>query len=281
MEESHGGIPTSHLVGSVPAVISEEKSSAKYESPKQTCKYSPQIMEDIKDGDINLLEVRVKHLNNSHQTTRRDSLVNKPASLLQRRGTGGVQTGAFIRAATLSSAIANCCLRLGRRTARCCNRWAQTHSSQEAIWAEILHRSSASSVGGRSGSFVAGDRSTSWSFDVSYVSVAASSVYGNAVVVPLAYFFILQYLGSNAKLVPFWCIWAYSLSAFVPASFLLLIPVEILRWIIIIVAGTATASFVALNLKSYIEGSDLSVLVVAAFFLQIALAVFIKVWFFA
>ncbi|MBA0692521.1 hypothetical protein Goari_010075 [Gossypium aridum] len=62
---------------------------------------------------------------------------------------------------------------------------------------------------------------------------------------------------------------------------LLLIPVEILRWIIILIAGSASSCFVALNLKSYIEGAnDLKMMVVAAFLLQMALAIFIKVWFF-
>ncbi|KAB1217814.1 hypothetical protein CJ030_MR3G014776 [Morella rubra] len=124
------------------------------------------------------------------------------------------------------------------------------------------------------------DSTTSWSFDVNYVNVAAGSVYGYAIVVPLAFFFLLQYLGANASLVRFWCLWGYSLFVFILASFLLLIPVEILRWIIIILAGAASACFVALNLRSYTEGSNLPLMVVAAFFLQMALAIFIKVWFF-
>ncbi|KAK7285152.1 hypothetical protein RJT34_19912 [Clitoria ternatea] len=125
------------------------------------------------------------------------------------------------------------------------------------------------------------DNSTSWSFDVSYVNTAAWSIYGYVIVVPLAYYFFLQYMGSNARLVQFWCMWGYSLTIFVMSSFLLLIPVGILRWIIIILAGVASASFVSLNLWSFIGGNDLSVTIAAAFFLQIALAVFIKVWFFA
>jgi len=60
----------------------------------------------------------------------------------------------------------------------------------------------------------------------------------------------------------------------------LIIPVEFLRWVIILLTGVASASFVALNLRSYIEGNELSVAIIAAFFLQIALAIFIKVWFF-
>lgn len=64
-------------------------------------------------------------------------------------------------------------------------------------------------------------------------------------------------------------------------QFLLIIPVEFLRWIIILLTGVASASFVALNLRSYIEGNDLSLAIIAAFCLQIGLAVFIKVRFFA
>ncbi|XP_022746639.1 protein YIPF1 homolog [Durio zibethinus] len=124
------------------------------------------------------------------------------------------------------------------------------------------------------------DSSTSWSFDVSYVNVAACGVYGYAVVVPMAFYFLLRYLGSNASLIRFWCMWGYSLSIFIPTALILLIPVEILRWIIILIAGTASACFVALNLRSYIEGNDLPMMVVASFLLQMALAIFIKVWFF-
>ncbi|WVZ08188.1 hypothetical protein V8G54_021534 [Vigna mungo] len=149
------------------------------------------------------------------------------------------------------------------------------------------------------------DNTTSWSFDVSFVSTAAWCIYGYVIVVPLAYYFFLQYMGSNANLIRFWCMWGYSLTIFIMSSFiehemrntsntlsnisntsreffqfLLLVPVGILRWIIIILTGVASASFVALNLRSFIEGNDVSVAVIAAFFLQIALAVFIKVRFF-
>ncbi|PSS32569.1 hypothetical protein CEY00_Acc02869 [Actinidia chinensis var. chinensis] len=125
------------------------------------------------------------------------------------------------------------------------------------------------------------DSSTSWSFDVSYVNLAACSVYGYVVVVPLAFYFLLQYMGSNANLVRFWCMWGYSLFILVLGSFLLVIPVEFLRWTLVIITGAASASFVALNLRSYAEGNDLTVVLVAAFVLQLSLALFIKMWFFA
>ncbi|XAR71984.1 hypothetical protein NMG60_11018462 [Bertholletia excelsa] len=123
--------------------------------------------------------------------------------------------------------------------------------------------------------------STSWSFDISYLNLAIWSIYGYAVVVPLAFYFLLQYVGSNSSLVHLWCMWGYSLFIFVLSSFLLVIPVEFLRWVIILITGVASASFVGLNLKSYIEGNDLTVVLVAAFILQMGLALFIKIWFFA
>lgn len=62
------------------------------------------------------------------------------------------------------------------------------------------------------------DTSTSWSFDVSYVDVAACLIYGYVIVVPLGFYFLLQYMGSNPRLVCFWCMWGYSLFIFVLSS---------------------------------------------------------------
>lgn len=57
--------------------------------------------------------------------------------------------------------------------------------------------------------------SSSWNFDVSFMSLAASTVYGYAIVVPLGFYFLFQYLGSPASVVRFWCMWGYSLFIFV------------------------------------------------------------------
>lgn len=62
------------------------------------------------------------------------------------------------------------------------------------------------------------DKTSSWSFNVGYVNSAACVVYGYAAVVPLAFYFLLQYMGSYADLVRFWCMWGYSLFIFVLAS---------------------------------------------------------------
>ncbi|RRT56223.1 hypothetical protein B296_00039181, partial [Ensete ventricosum] len=128
-----------------------------------------------------------------------------------------------------------------------------------------------------------------WEFDVSYVDWAACVVFGYAIAVPAAFYFLLQYFGLNANLVRLWCMWGYSLFVFVPASvsifffplLFLVVPSEIFRWIIIILAGSASSWFVYLNLKVSTEGSDTMPLVVSALVLQFALALFIKIFFFS
>ncbi|XP_048232024.1 protein YIPF1 homolog isoform X2 [Ricinus communis] len=125
------------------------------------------------------------------------------------------------------------------------------------------------------------ESSASWNFDVGYVNVATFAIYGYAILVPLAFYFLFQYLGANASLIRFWCMWGYSLVIFVISSFLLVVPVEAFRWIIILAAGIDSACFVATNLKFCIGGNDLTIVVVSAFCLQLALAIFIKAWFFA
>ncbi|CAN8317369.1 unnamed protein product [Cochlearia groenlandica] len=125
------------------------------------------------------------------------------------------------------------------------------------------------------------DKDAPWVFDVNYINLAASIIYGYAILVPLAFYFTLRYMGSKADLLRFWCLWGYSLFVFVPTSLALLIPVEFVRWVIILLAGSASSCFVALNLRSYLEmNNDLKIVVVAAFGMQMVFSVLIKVWFF-
>nr|CAD1817659.1 unnamed protein product [Ananas comosus var. bracteatus] len=93
------------------------------------------------------------------------------------------------------------------------------------------------------------DPSMSWNFDVGFVNWAALVIYGYVIVVPAALFFLLQYFGINSSLIRLWCIWGYSLFIFIPASLLLVVPVEIFRWLITILAGCASSWFIFLNLK--------------------------------
>ncbi|KAG0502960.1 hypothetical protein HPP92_003032 [Vanilla planifolia] len=121
-----------------------------------------------------------------------------------------------------------------------------------------------------------------WNFDVNYVNWAACVIYGYMLAVPTAIYLVLRYFETNAALVHLWCIWGYSLFIFIPTSLLMVIPVEILRWIIILLTGAASAYFIALNMKHFTRGHhDLVLLVICASILQFVFAVFVKVAFFA
>lgn len=125
------------------------------------------------------------------------------------------------------------------------------------------------------------DPTTQWNFDVSYMNWAACVVYGYAVAIPAAFYFLFHYVGtSNPGLVRLWCLWGYSLFIFLPCSLLLVIPFEMLRWIIIILTGAASAWFITINLRSFLPGMDLTILLVSAFILQCVLALAIKILFF-
>lgn len=59
---------------------------------------------------------------------------------------------------------------------------------------------------------------TIWNFDVTFVDWAACIIYGYALAVPVAFYFLLQYVGCNASLIRLWCMWGYSLFIFLPSS---------------------------------------------------------------
>lgn len=86
----------------------------------------------------------------------------------------------------------------------------------------------------------------------------------------------LLFFGMNGAIMLIWIALLFFL-----VKVLLLIPVEFLRWVIIALAGGASSWFIALNLKECTQGADLMVLMASASVLQFALALFIKVFFFA
>ncbi|KAG8480199.1 hypothetical protein CXB51_024899 [Gossypium anomalum] len=245
MDESlFSNLPTSHLLGSVPSVINEEKKSS-YAAPEASMQNFLQIM--VVAEVIKLLKLQL------YFNVDTDVVINRLISSLH------PTAGDFF------------------------NKIEANPDLYGLIWITTTLVFMLSCFGNFATYLMQKhtDGTTTWSFDVGYVNVAASGVYGYAIAVPMAFYFFLQYLGSNASLIRFWCMWGYSLSIFMPTAFLLLIPVEFLRWIIILITGTASSCFVALNLRSYIEGgNDLTIIVIAAFLLQMALSIFIKVWFF-
>ncbi|XP_015167958.1 protein YIPF1 homolog isoform X5 [Solanum tuberosum] len=239
MDDSYTNFPTSHLVGSVPAVVTEEKNS-----------YKPQ------EGDG---EQSTNKWNGVFSVSSYTEYFNVDTDLVLNRLMSSLNptTGDFF-----SKIDANPDL-------------------YGLIWISTTLVFVLSSIGNCATYLMQSDSNSSWNFDVNYVNVAACSVYGYALLVPLGFYFLIRYMGISASLIRFWCLWGYSLFVLVLSSFLLIIPVEFLRWTITIAAATTSASFVALNLRTYVQSDDLMIILVASFALQAALTIFIKMWFFS
>ncbi|WOH12414.1 hypothetical protein DCAR_0831917 [Daucus carota subsp. sativus] len=266
-DESYTSLPTSHLLGSVPAVISEEKVTSAAHIPEANLQIFPpnnnggrqgyQTMASPSEGDGQQYPNSWKGVFSISSYTQ---YFNVDTDVVLNRLTSSLfPSGDFF-----SKIDANPDL-------------------YGLVWISTTLVFLIASLG-NCGTYLMQKRSISnnpWSFDVSYINMAAGAVYGYALLVPMVFYFLLQYLGSNVSLVRFWCMWGYSLFIFILSSFLLVIPVEFIRWTIILIAGAASASFVTLNLRSYSQMNDLTVVLVAACVLQYGLAFFIKMWFFA
>ncbi|XP_010262636.1 PREDICTED: protein YIPF1-like isoform X2 [Nelumbo nucifera] len=284
MDESYTSLPSSHLLGSVPAVVSEEKKTTNYEVPEANLQIFPpaigadrghgyQSLGSLNGGDEQQATNNWKGLFSISSYTQ---YFNVDADIVVDRIIGSMNptSGNFF-----DKIEANPDLKLGlNRLATSCgethlqpkreqqNSQIPSAKEQESnkrdrdsplarqrkqiyglIWISATLVFLLASLGNCATYLIhkQTNHSTSWSFDVSYVSVAACTVYGYVLVVPTAFYFLLQYLGISASLVRFWCMWGYSLFIFIPTS-----------------------------------GNDLMLMLVSSFVLQVALALFIKIWFF-
>lgn len=262
MEDPENNIPTSHLLGSVPAVVGEEKKGDTYAGPEANMQmFPPQQGGGGGRGYQKLAEgggpppPPPNNWQGVFNISSYTEYFNVDTDLVLNRLLSSLDplSGDFFRKIESNPDLYG------------------------LIWVSTTLVFAIASLGNLATYFIS---SSSWSFNVSYISLAASIVYGYAIVVPLAFYFLLQYMGTTTSLVRFWCMWGYSLFIFILTSFLLLIPVEFLRWMIILAASGVSASFVASNLRTYVDGNDLMVVLVAALVLQFALGLFIKIWFF-
>jgi len=122
----------------------------------------------------------------------------------------------------------------------------------------------------------------SWHYDVNKVSWAAFMFYGYVAVIPLGLYFLLKYLGVVSGLVQLWCLYGYSLFVFIPASFLCVVPWDIMRWVVVGVAAVMSAGFLAINIRTHIKTASERwfLIVTSSAVLQLGLALVLKLYFF-
>ncbi|CAL1387416.1 unnamed protein product [Linum trigynum] len=276
-DDSFTNLPTSHLLGSVPAVVTEEKSPKNYEVPEASMQTFPPASNARGSG------VGSSSSNRGYQT------MEAPTDGVEQQGPPNTWKGVFSVSSYVQYFNVDTDVVVNRLMSSFYPIGGNFFSMIDAnpdlyglVWIATTLVFLLSAVGNCATYLMLkhADSSASWSFDVGYVNAAAVSIYGYAIIVPLGFYFLLRYLELSASLIRFWCMWGYSLFIFVPCSVLLVIPVEFLRWLIILGAGVDSACFVTANLKTFVGGGDLNIVLVASFLLQLALAIFIKAWFF-
>ena len=73
--------------------------------------------------------------------------------------------------------------------------------------------------------------------------------YGYVSVLGLLLWAILKWCGSNVSLPSVWCIYGYAMAAFIPMAALCVIPLESVRWSLVMAATAISGTFLTLNLR--------------------------------
>jgi len=123
----------------------------------------------------------------------------------------------------------------------------------------------------------------SWTYDFAKLTIGAATIYIYALVVPfLVWVACKLWLELEPTVVHHYCIFGYSFSAFIPASIVMVVPIELARWAIMILACCLVIAFL---LRSYIpicmpKIKQGAVILVAIVILTILLALVLQIYFF-
>lgn len=91
-----------------------------------------------------------------------------------------------------------------------------------------------------------------WYSDYGKMSWSAALFYGYTFVLGLGLFFALRWFKSDIKLANVWCIFGYSIAVFIPISFICIVPLEWVRWLVLSIATLSSGLSLILNLKTAI-----------------------------
>eukprot|EP00510_Aplanochytrium_minuta_P007482 CAMPEP_0184036796 /NCGR_PEP_ID=MMETSP0955-20130417/34711_1 /TAXON_ID=627963 /ORGANISM="Aplanochytrium sp, Strain PBS07" /LENGTH=320 /DNA_ID=CAMNT_0026324597 /DNA_START=95 /DNA_END=1058 /DNA_ORIENTATION=- len=97
--------------------------------------------------------------------------------------------------------------------------------------------------------------------DIKTLTVATSFVYGFAVAMPAAAYFVLSRLevGGKLEVVELICVYGYSLAAFIPSSLGCIIPVDGLDWVFVLAGFGFSSAFLLRNLWIRLQAQGSSI----------------------
>jgi protein YIPF1/2 len=94
-------------------------------------------------------------------------------------------------------------------------------------------------------------KNAAWDFDASTVSLSAALIYGYVFVWSLIVYLTLTcYAGvENLRVIDVWCLYGYSILAFIPVCILATVPVELFRWLFTGACAALSTLFLMSNVR--------------------------------
>ncbi|XP_058951971.1 protein YIPF1 [Pocillopora verrucosa] len=140
-------------------------------------------------------------------------------------------------------------------------------------------------ISGNLASYLINSGDHEWVYDFHKVTLAAAAIYTYAFLVPTALWGVLLWRRSNAgySFLEILCVYGYSLSIYVPISVLWVVPLEWLRWLLVMIAMILSGAVLLLTFWPAVEDDDKKVagiLLAVIFLLHGLLAVGFKLYFF-
>lgn len=122
--------------------------------------------------------------------------------------------------------------------------------------------------------------------DFSKVTVAASLLYSVVTAVPVLVWLFLRRIGQEKGLVEIICLYGYSLTVFVPACVVCVVPLEILRWLVTAASCAISSRFLLRNVWNYFALTDESrgpgyLLLGLMVVVQLGISLMLKLYFFS
>jgi len=106
---------------------------------------------------------------------------------------------------------------------------------------------------GNFANYIESQSDTPWSYDFNKVTIAAATVYGYTLIVPLIINFTAMYFTEAVGFIQLVCVYGYSLSIFIIVSFLCILPSEFLRWVLVLGAFAVSGGVIWGNIGSRLE----------------------------
>ncbi|KAI9739265.1 MAG: hypothetical protein M1834_007478 [Cirrosporium novae-zelandiae] len=133
--------------------------------------------------------------------------------------------------------------------------------------------------------YLAKEHDEHFEYNFRLLSGAAGLIYGYTFILPIALWGLLRWFGSeSANLIECWALYGYANLIWIPVALISWSPITILNWVFVGVGFGASTFFLIRNLYPVLSATDKKIsqiLLIVVVILQAALAITIKILFFA